>query len=70
MDLASKYQIVEMIIQSNNDTLLKQIKTLLDSSEDNFGDNLPDDVKKKLSIDRRRSWITVKGSVMMWLWKK
>jgi hypothetical protein len=45
MDIALKYKIVEKIIQSNDDKVLDQIKSLLNIPEPDFWDELPDNIK-------------------------
>ncbi len=57
MDIALKYRIVEKIIQSNDDTLLNEIKSLVGLSEDDFWTELPAEVKQavnkaKAELDR------------------
>ena len=49
MDSAIKYQIVEKIIQSNDDSLLNEIKLLVGLSENDFWTTLPEDVKQAVS---------------------
>jgi hypothetical protein len=53
MDITIKYKIVEKIIQSNDDNLLNEIKSLLDSSENDFWSELPLDVQH--SINKAKS---------------
>ena len=45
MDIALKYRIVERIIQSNDEALLNEIKSLVGLSEDDFWSELPAEVK-------------------------
>lgn len=57
MDIALKYKIVEKIIQSNDDTLLNEIKSLVGLSEVDFWTELPAEVKQavnkaKAELDR------------------
>lgn len=57
MDIALKYRIVEKIIQSNDDTLLNEIKSLVGLSEGDFWGELPVEVqqavnKAKAELDR------------------
>lgn len=57
MDIALKYRIVEKIIQSNDDTLLNEIKSLVGLSEDDFWTELPTEAKQavnkaKAELDR------------------
>lgn len=49
MDRALKYQIVEKIIQSNDDNLLNEIKSLLGLSESDFWGELPIEVKQAIN---------------------
>lgn len=46
MDIALKYKIVEKIIQSNDDSLLNEIKSLVGLSEADFWAELPGEVKQ------------------------
>ena len=48
MDIELKYKIVEKIIQSNDDTLLNEIKTLMGLSDKDFWLELPLDVKNAI----------------------
>ena len=57
MDIALKYKIVEKIIQSNDDNLLNEIKSLIGLSEIDFWTEIPIEVKKdihkaKAELDR------------------
>ena len=57
MDIALKYRIVEKIIQSNDDTMLKEIGSLIGLSEGDFWNELPSEVKQavnkaKAELDR------------------
>ena len=45
MDITLKYKIVEKIIQSNDEKVLNEIKTILGLSEIDFWNELPDEVK-------------------------
>lgn len=45
MDIISKYQIVEKIIQSDDETVLNEVKSLLGLSDGDFWSELPSDVK-------------------------
>ncbi|MDP3468531.1 MAG: hypothetical protein Q8S11_09380 [Daejeonella sp.] len=45
MDFALKYRIVERIIQSNDDALLNEIKSLVGFSEKDYWPGLPAEVK-------------------------
>lgn len=49
MDISIKYKIVEKIIQSNDDSLLNEIKSLVGLSEDDFWVELPVEVKEAVS---------------------
>ena len=46
MDNALKYKIVEKIIQSNDESLLNEIKSLVGLSEGDFWSELPEEVKQ------------------------
>lgn len=48
MDIALKYRIVERIIQSDDDTLLNEIKSLVGLSDNDFWSGLPVDVKQAI----------------------
>ena len=57
MDIALKYRIVEKIIQSNDDVMLNEIKSLVGLSEGDFWTDLPAEVKQavngaKAELDR------------------
>lgn len=57
MDITLKYKIVEKIIQSNDDSLLNEIKSLVGLSEFDFWTELPAEVKQavnkaKAELDR------------------
>jgi len=57
MDIELKYKIAEKIIQTNDETLLNEIKSLVGLSEDDFWHGLPDEVKyainrAKVELDR------------------
>ena len=49
MDIALKYKIVEKIVQTNDDTLLNEIKSLVGLSEVDFWNDLPQEVKKAVN---------------------
>ena len=49
MDIALKYRIVEQIIQSDDDNVLNEIKSLLGLSENDFWSELPVDVKQTIN---------------------
>ena len=49
MDITLKHKIVEKIIQSEDDVLLNEIKSLLGLSEKDFWDELPIEVKTAIS---------------------
>ena len=49
MDISLKYKIVEKIIQSNDDEILNQIKSLLNVSEPDFWDDIPENVRKAIN---------------------
>ena len=48
MDISIKYKIVEKIIQSNDESLLNEIKSLVGLSECDFWTELPEDVKQAI----------------------
>jgi hypothetical protein len=57
MDITLKYKIVEKIIQSNDDSLLNEIKSLVGLSDFDFWNELPIEVKQavnkaKAELDR------------------
>jgi hypothetical protein len=45
MDIALKYKIAEKIIQSDDDTMLNEIKALIGVSDGDFWNELPQEVK-------------------------
>jgi hypothetical protein len=49
MDIATKYKIVEKIIQTNDDVLLGEIKSLIDSSEGDFWRGLSSELKQAIN---------------------
>ena len=49
MDISLKYKIVEKIIQSNDDELLSEINSLLGLSQNDFWDDLPENVKEGIN---------------------
>ncbi len=49
MDSAIKYQIVEKIVQSNDESLLNEIKSLIGLSEGDFWTDLPTEVKQAVN---------------------
>lgn len=49
MDIASKYKIVEKIIQSNDDALLSEIKSLLNLSESDYWNDIPNELKQAIN---------------------
>jgi hypothetical protein len=48
MDIALKYRIVERIIQSDDENLLNEIKSLVGLLENDFWSDLPVEVKKAI----------------------
>lgn len=48
MDIALKYRIVEKIIQSNDDNLLNEIRSLIGLSDTDFWTELPVEVKQAI----------------------
>ena len=49
MDIALKYKIVEKIIQTNDDLLLNEIKSLVGLSEGDFWKDVPVEVKQAVN---------------------
>jgi hypothetical protein len=49
MDIALKYKIVEKIVQTNDDTLLNEIKSLIGLSEVDFWNDLSPEIKKAVN---------------------
>ena len=49
MDIALKYKIVEKIVQTNDDTLLNEIKSLVGLSEGDFWNDVPHEIKKAVN---------------------
>lgn len=49
MDISIKYKIVEKIIQSNDDSLLNEIKSLVGLSEEDFWGELPAEIKQAVN---------------------
>lgn len=49
MDIRLKHQIAEKIFQSNDDFLLNEIKSLIGLSEDDFWEELPNEVKQAIN---------------------
>jgi hypothetical protein len=49
MDITIKYKMVEKIIQSNDDNLLNEIKSLLGLSEGDFWGELPEEIKQAVN---------------------
>jgi hypothetical protein len=49
MDIALKYKIVEKIVQTNDDTLLNEIKSLVGLSEGDFWNDVPREIKKAVT---------------------
>jgi len=50
MDIAIKQQIAEKIIQSDDDILLNEIKSLVGLSGNDFWDELPPEVKQAINM--------------------
>ncbi|WP_295792510.1 hypothetical protein [Mucilaginibacter sp.] len=50
MDIVIKQQIAEKIIQSDDDFLLNEIKSLVGLSDDDFWDELPSEAKQAINI--------------------
>jgi predicted transcriptional regulator len=49
MDIALKQKIAEKIIQSNDEILLNEIKSLVGLSENDFWDELPSEVRQAIN---------------------
>ncbi|HCN82185.1 MAG TPA: hypothetical protein DIT07_01000 [Sphingobacteriaceae bacterium] len=49
MDIVLKNKIVERIIQSNDDLLLNEIKSLVGLSETDFWSSLPEEIKQAVN---------------------
>jgi gas vesicle protein len=49
MDNSLKYKIVEKIIQSNDENLLNEIKSLIGLSETDFWTEIPEEIKKSIN---------------------
>jgi|SRR6185437_1508543 len=49
MDIAVKYKIVEKIIQTNDDLLLNEIKSLVGLSESDFWAEIPGEIKQAIN---------------------
>ncbi|TKB98735.1 hypothetical protein [Pedobacter cryophilus] len=49
MDISIKYKIVEKIIQSQDENLLNEIKSLLELSETDFWNDLPFEVQQGIN---------------------
>lgn len=52
MDIASKYKIVEKIIQTNDDLLLNEIKSLVGLSDRDFWTDVPGEIKSAVNKAR------------------
>jgi hypothetical protein len=61
MDIGSKYKIVERIIQTDDDILLNEIKSLIGLSEDDFWNDLPAEVKQ--AVDHAKSELDRGGGI-------
>lgn len=48
MDIALKYKIAERIIQSEDDTMLNEVKTLMGLADGDFWNELPNEVKQAI----------------------
>ena len=53
MDAALKYKIVEKIIESNDDVVLNQIKSLLNIEEQDFWPELPNQLKQRIDTAKK-----------------
>lgn len=49
MNIELKYKIVEKIIQTDDDALLNEIKSLVGLSEGDFWNDIPDEVKQSIN---------------------
>ena len=49
MDIALKYKIVEKIVQTNDDTLLNEIQSLVGLSDGDFWNDVPLEIKKAVT---------------------
>ncbi len=49
MDLVSKYELIEKIVQSNNEVLLQQVKHLLEEEEAESWENLDPALKSSIA---------------------
>jgi hypothetical protein len=54
MDIETKYKIVERIIQTNDDTLLQEINTLLGLAEGDFWKEIPQEVKEAINQAKKQ----------------
>jgi hypothetical protein len=54
MDIETKYKIVERIIQTNDDTLLQEINTLLGLAEGDFWEEIPQEVKEAINQAKKQ----------------
>jgi len=49
MDISTKYKLVEKIIQTEDDHLLNEVKSLLGVSDEDFWTTLPEPLKQAIS---------------------
>lgn len=50
MDLATKYQLIEKIVQTQDDALLEEIKTLLESASGDWWNQISDAERESIEI--------------------
>ncbi len=53
MDIVSKYKIVEKIVKSDNDLILKEIEALLNLSSNDFWNAIPDNLREDIEVAKR-----------------
>ena len=49
MDIALKYKIIEKIIQTQDDAVLNEVKSILGVKENDFWEELPEEVKQSIN---------------------
>jgi hypothetical protein len=52
MDISLKHKIAERIIESEDDVLLNEIKSLIGLSEGDFWDNLPNEIQNEINLSK------------------
>lgn len=73
MDLISKYDIIEKIVTTNNETVLHQIKHLLDEQEIENWNDLSADLKKSIQkgiVQAKKGELTPHNKVIKEMRKK